>query len=85
MAGTYDGTVWIVETKGRKELDLPQKLAWLKQYGADATAAEEHGRVTISSSSTKPVLKSTSRTISPRWLRVSAMTKDAHEQHRPQS
>ncbi len=43
MAGTCDGTVWIVETKGRKELDLTQKLARLKQYCADATAAEEHG------------------------------------------
>jgi type III restriction enzyme len=40
---TTDGTVWIVETKGRKELGLPQKLARLKQYGAGATAAEEHG------------------------------------------
>ena len=43
MAGTYDGTVWIVETKGCKELDLPKKLARLKSYCADATAAEEHG------------------------------------------
>lgn len=43
MARTHDGTVWIVETKGRKELDLPQKLVRLKQYGADTTAAEEHG------------------------------------------
>jgi type III restriction enzyme len=43
MAGTHDGTVWIVETKGCKELDLPKKLARLKQYGAAATAAEEHG------------------------------------------
>ena len=42
MARTHDGTVWIVETKGRKELDLPQKLARLKPYCADATAAEEH-------------------------------------------
>lgn len=43
MARTHDGTVWIMETKGRKELDLPQKLARLKQYCADITAAEEHG------------------------------------------
>ncbi len=41
---TTDGTVWIVETKGRKELDLPQKMARLKQWCADATAAEEDGR-----------------------------------------
>ena len=44
MAGTYDGTVWIVETKGLKELDLPQKLARLKQWCVDATAAEDNGR-----------------------------------------
>ena len=33
------GTVWIVETKGREELDLPQKMARLRQWCADATAA----------------------------------------------
>ncbi|HMO47722.1 MAG TPA: DEAD/DEAH box helicase family protein [Rubrivivax sp.] len=33
------GGVWIVETKGREELDLPQKMARLKQWCADATAA----------------------------------------------
>jgi type III restriction enzyme len=37
---TSDGTVWLVETKGRAELDLPQKMARLKQWCADATAAE---------------------------------------------
>jgi type III restriction enzyme len=41
---TNDGVVWIVETKGRVELDLPQKMARLKQWCADATAAEEDGR-----------------------------------------
>ena len=41
---TTDGVVWIVETKGRAELDLPQKMARLKLYCADATAAEEDGR-----------------------------------------
>jgi type III restriction enzyme len=34
-----DGTIWIIETKGREELDLPQKMARLKQWCADATAA----------------------------------------------
>ena len=29
-----------METKGRAELDLPQKMARLKQWCADATAAE---------------------------------------------
>ena len=41
---TTDGTIWIVETKGREELDLPHKMARLKQWCADATAAEEQGR-----------------------------------------
>ena len=40
---TTDGVVWIVETKGREELDLPQKMARLRQWCADATAAEENG------------------------------------------
>ena len=35
------GGVWIVETKGREELDLPQKMARLKQWCADASAASE--------------------------------------------
>lgn len=37
---TADGTVWIVETKGREELDLPQKMGRLCQWCEDATAAE---------------------------------------------
>ncbi len=41
---TKDGLVWIVETKGRQELDLPQKMARLRQWCADATAAEENGQ-----------------------------------------
>jgi type III restriction enzyme len=36
---TTDSTVWIVETKGRAELDLPQKMARLRQWCADATSA----------------------------------------------
>src|SRR5208283_650789 len=34
---TTDGTVWIVETKGRAELDLPRKMERLRQWCADAT------------------------------------------------
>lgn len=34
-----DGTIWIVETKGREELDLPQKMARLRQWCEDATNA----------------------------------------------
>ena len=34
-----DGTVWIIETKGREELDLPRKMARLAQWCGDATAA----------------------------------------------
>jgi type III restriction enzyme len=36
---TTDGTVWVVETKGREELDVPQKMARLRQWCADATEA----------------------------------------------
>jgi type III restriction enzyme len=36
---TQEGTVWIVETKGREELDLPQKMARLRDWCEDATAA----------------------------------------------
>jgi type III restriction enzyme len=34
-----DGTVWVIETKGREEIDVPQKMARLRQWCADATAA----------------------------------------------
>jgi type III restriction enzyme len=45
IARTTDGAVWIVETKGREELDVPQKMARLRQWCADATeaSAEERG------------------------------------------
>jgi type III restriction enzyme len=36
---TTDGVVWIVETKGREELDVPQKMTRLRQWCADATEA----------------------------------------------
>lgn len=36
---TEDGSVWIVETKGREELDLPNKMKRLRQWCLDATAA----------------------------------------------
>jgi type III restriction enzyme len=39
-----DGMIWIGETKGREELDVPQKMARLRQWCADATAAEENGQ-----------------------------------------
>lgn len=38
---TADGAVWIVETKGRAELDLPQKMKRLAQWCEDATAASQ--------------------------------------------
>ncbi len=41
---TTDGAVWLVETKGRAELDLPQKMIRLGQWCADATAASEGGQ-----------------------------------------
>jgi type III restriction enzyme len=36
---TTDGMVWIVETKGREEIDVPQKMMRLRQWCVDATAA----------------------------------------------
>jgi len=38
---TTDRAVWIVETKGREELDVPQKMARLRQWCADATEASK--------------------------------------------
>jgi type III restriction enzyme len=41
---TTGGTVWIVETKGREEMDVPQKMARLRQWCTDATeASKEEG------------------------------------------
>jgi type III restriction enzyme len=40
---TTDGRVWLIETKGREELDLPQKMARLRQWCADATDALAEG------------------------------------------
>jgi type III restriction enzyme len=37
---TTDGTVWIVETKGRAELELPKKIRRLAQWCADAAESE---------------------------------------------
>jgi type III restriction enzyme len=42
LVRTTDGKVWIVETKGREELDVPQKMARLRQWCADATQASTH-------------------------------------------
>lgn len=38
-----DGPVYMVETKGRAELDLPQKMTRLKQWCEDATVASRAG------------------------------------------
>ncbi len=44
LVRTTAGEVWIVETKGREELDLPQKMARLRQWCEDATeAAQDDG------------------------------------------
>lgn len=44
LVRTADGTVWVVETKGREEIDLPQKMARLRQWCADATTASADGQ-----------------------------------------
>lgn len=36
---TTDGSIWIVETKGLAELELPSKMARLAQWCTDATSA----------------------------------------------
>ena len=38
---TKDKTVWIIETKGREELDLPQKMVRLREWCKDATEASK--------------------------------------------
>ena len=38
------GNLWIIETKGREELDLPRKLARLRQWCEDATAESKGPR-----------------------------------------
>ncbi|WP_029889349.1 DEAD/DEAH box helicase [Polycyclovorans algicola] len=39
FAKTTDGTVFVIETKGRAELDLPKKMARLRQWCDDASRA----------------------------------------------
>ena len=41
LVRTTDGVVWVVETKGREELDVPQKMVRLRQWCADATEASK--------------------------------------------
>ncbi|MGD9583653.1 MAG: DEAD/DEAH box helicase family protein [Lysobacterales bacterium] len=41
LVKTADGTVFIIETKGREEIDLPQKMARLRQWCEDATEASQ--------------------------------------------
>ncbi|MBW8077133.1 MAG: type III restriction endonuclease subunit R, partial [Gallionella sp.] len=43
---TTAGDVWIVETKGREELDVPQKMMRLRQWCEDATEAAKTDRGT---------------------------------------
>ena len=39
LVRTTDGKIWIIETKGREEIDLPQKMTRLRQWCEDATEA----------------------------------------------
>ena len=41
LVKTPDGNVWVIETKGREELDLPQKMARLCQWCSEATDASQ--------------------------------------------
>lgn len=38
LVKTEEGTIFVIETKGREELDLPQKMARLRQWCAEASA-----------------------------------------------
>jgi type III restriction enzyme len=42
LVRTADGVVWVVEVKGREELELPQKMARLAQWCEDASIASEN-------------------------------------------
>lgn len=42
LVRTTGGDVWIVETKGREELDVPQKMTRLRQWCEDATEAAKN-------------------------------------------
>jgi type III restriction enzyme len=44
LVRTTAGTVYVVETKGREEIDLPQKMKRLKEWCADATVASQAER-----------------------------------------
>jgi type III restriction enzyme len=41
LVKTTDSTVWVVETKGREERDLPQKMNRLRQWCEDASQASQ--------------------------------------------
>ncbi len=41
LVKTADNTVWVIETKGLEELDLPRKMARLRQWCTDATQASQ--------------------------------------------
>lgn len=41
IAKAKDGTVWIIETKGREDVDDPRKMARLRQWCQDATKASK--------------------------------------------
>jgi hypothetical protein len=42
LARDTQGSVWIIESKGREELDLPQKMTRLSHWCADATSFTEY-------------------------------------------
>jgi hypothetical protein len=75
---TADRMVWIVETKGREELDLPQKMARLRQWCTDATAAEENGQRYDFVLWMKRALRDISRKHSPPSRPASPNTRDNH-------
>ncbi|MES1255616.1 MAG: DEAD/DEAH box helicase family protein [Acidobacteriota bacterium] len=47
LVRSTDGTVYVIETKGREEIDVPQKMARLRQWCSDATAASASDDVVV--------------------------------------
>ena len=61
LVKTTDGSVWIVETKGREEIDLPQTMARLNRR-----VGRRAGALTASCTSIRPVSRHPDRRIS--WV-----------------
>ena len=62
-----DGTVTIVETHGREELELPRRMARRAQWCIDATAAS-HAHDGLCTDSSMSIRKASTAIRQPAWL-----------------